>query len=205
MVHQYQLLIFQQHMRTFYRDVNLENSYKYLTLLSFLRRAGRGPTQPTRPNPQPVHRVGTTSQKTEKRLAFRSDNKSGPLFSNLINKQANQLFKVPNSSCLYPLDIQARFLCLAVYTHCIHMRFFYIYICIIILATGHQTLSNMDDNDIIIGIVLACVVAVHQLITAYSILFGLPTFLVRQAIHISTFCCHLSGCPIPLLCILLSS
>jgi len=38
-------------MRTFYRDVNLENSYKYLTLLSFLRRAGRGPTQPTRPNP----------------------------------------------------------------------------------------------------------------------------------------------------------
>ena len=45
----------------------------------------------------------------------------------------------------------------------------------------------MDDNDVIIGIVLACVVGVHQLITAYSILFGLPTFLVRQAIHIFTY------------------
>jgi hypothetical protein len=34
----------------------------------------------------------------------------------------------------------------------------------------------MDDDDLIIIVVIACVAAVHQLITAYSILFDdLPT------------------------------
>jgi hypothetical protein len=47
---------------------------------------------------------------------------------------------------------------------------------VVLTDTGLRILSNMDDYDVIIIVVLACVAAVHQLITACTILFDdVPT------------------------------